>query len=457
VTNRARSDKFYFTTRDLLMMAALAALGGVTSTYVNAFGDLVQSVLHMPGATQWAAGLHVLWIALAMGLVSKPGTGTLTGILKGVVELLSGNTHGVLVLLIDVIAGLLVDLGVLAFKRKDGWPAFTLAGGLAAASNVMVFQLFAGLPMNTLTAGALALISGVAFLSGVVFAGILGWMLLNALRRAGVVRDRGPVTASPSATRIAVVAAVVLAGALFAYLRLSLRGPETVRVEGAVASPYAYPEEHADIEAISVETTLRDVTSQYAGIPLRELVARADPEPTAAMVLITATDGYAFFVTLEEMQANEDIVLTVQGRGKDTAYNVVGPESSKAWVRNVAHLTVVGAAPLEITGGSSAPSLFQPADWQSEMDAATVSLAGGARKLQGVPLRLVLAAMDVTADTASLDLVVEGGDTVNLPMAQITDDDVRIFTKIDPAGVTYAVAHATGQVIAAPVTSIKVR
>ena len=35
------SDKgYYFSTRDLLMMAALAALGGVTGTYVNAVGDL---------------------------------------------------------------------------------------------------------------------------------------------------------------------------------------------------------------------------------------------------------------------------------------------------------------------------------------------------------------------------------------------------------------------------------
>jgi hypothetical protein len=34
--------RYYFSTRDLLMMAALAALGGVVSTYVNAIGDLFQ-------------------------------------------------------------------------------------------------------------------------------------------------------------------------------------------------------------------------------------------------------------------------------------------------------------------------------------------------------------------------------------------------------------------------------
>ena len=111
--------RIYFTTRDLLMMAALAALGGVVSTYVNAIGDLFQSVLGFAGTTQWAAGLHVLWLTLAVGLTRKQGAGTITGLLKGGVELLTGNTHGLLVVLVDIVAGLLVDLGFLPFRKKD--------------------------------------------------------------------------------------------------------------------------------------------------------------------------------------------------------------------------------------------------------------------------------------------------------------------------------------------------
>jgi hypothetical protein len=48
---------YYFSTRDLLMMAALAALGGVASIYINAVGDFFQSLLGFAGTTQWAAGL----------------------------------------------------------------------------------------------------------------------------------------------------------------------------------------------------------------------------------------------------------------------------------------------------------------------------------------------------------------------------------------------------------------
>jgi hypothetical protein len=48
-----------FTTRDL-MMASLAALGGVASTYINFTGDLFQSLVGFAGTTKWAAGLHVV-------------------------------------------------------------------------------------------------------------------------------------------------------------------------------------------------------------------------------------------------------------------------------------------------------------------------------------------------------------------------------------------------------------
>lgn len=54
------TPRYHVSTRDLLMMEAPAALGGVTGTYVNAICDMVQSVVGPPGMTPWAAGLHVL-------------------------------------------------------------------------------------------------------------------------------------------------------------------------------------------------------------------------------------------------------------------------------------------------------------------------------------------------------------------------------------------------------------
>jgi ABC-type thiamin/hydroxymethylpyrimidine transport system permease subunit len=237
---------YYFSTRDLLVMAALAALGGVTGTYVNAIGDLMQSVLGFAGGMQWAAGFHVLWLVLAVGLTRKLGAGTVTGILKSVVEFLSGNTHGLLVVLVDILAGLLVDVGFLPFRDKDKLPAYLVAGGLASASNVLVFQLFAALPVDVLSYGLIGLIAGAAFISGMVFAGLVGHLLIKALRQAGVIKAPSPPIASRRGHYVALLFAGLLTMALWGYLRQTLRGPATVHIGGAVAHPYDYPVEHRD-------------------------------------------------------------------------------------------------------------------------------------------------------------------------------------------------------------------
>jgi ABC-type thiamin/hydroxymethylpyrimidine transport system permease subunit len=446
----------YFSTRDLLMMAALAALGGVVSTYVNAVGDLFQSVLGFAGTTQWAAGLHVLWLTLAVGLTRKQGAGTVTGLLKGGVELLTGNTHGLLVVLVDVVAGLLVDLGFLPFRKKDSLAAYCLAGGLASASNVFVFQLFASVPADTLAYWAMLLIAGVAFLSGVLFAGVLSRGLLNALRRAGVVKDTPPVPMGRRAYPIFLLATALLTVALTIYLRGALRGPATVHVSRVVMAPYHYPTEHGDLGTTTAEGTLREVTAQYNSVHVRDLLDRAQPQPGASLLLVRATDGYAFFIGIDEVRDNDALLLSSQGEGEETSYNIVGAQSSKAWVRGVEELVVVGAATLEVSGALDAPAPYNPDDWQFEMDSTRLDLGDGPRKLQGVPLGKVLAAMEPQAGTGTV-VVQTGGEPLSLPLTDVlADDDIRLFTVIGEADVAFALARMEGEVLAAQVTHIEV-
>jgi ABC-type thiamin/hydroxymethylpyrimidine transport system permease subunit len=453
--------RYYFSTRDLLMMAALAALGGVTSTYVNSVGDLFQSILGFAGTTQWAAGLHVLWLTLAAGLTGRRGTGTITGVLKGAVELLSGNTHGLLVVLVDVVAGLLVDLGFLPFRHKDAIGAYVLAGGLASASNVFVFQLFASLPTDTLAYGALAVVGGMAFLSGVLFAGLLGWLLLNALRRSGVVKDSPPVPATEEWNRRVFpifLASVGLLTLVFGiYLRYALQGPATVHVGGAVTAPYDYPLEHGDIPEITAQGTLHDVTGHYTGVPVRELIERAQPESGAAQLLVQASDGYAFFISMDEVRESNSLLLVAQGTGNEASYNVVGAQNSKAWVRGVSELTVVGATVLEIFGALESPTLYDPDDWQFEMDSSNLDLGEGPKKYQGAPLGRVIQTMEPHPDASGIVLHTSAG-SHSLPLTDVlADDDIRLFIVINTEGISFAVARMNGKVIAPGVTSIEVQ
>jgi ABC-type thiamin/hydroxymethylpyrimidine transport system permease subunit len=447
----------YFSTRDLLMMAALAALGGVVGTYVNAVGDLFQSILGFAGTTQWAAGLHVLWLCLAVGLTGKQGAGTITGVLKGGVELLTGNTHGLLVLLVDIAAGLLVDLGFLPFRKKDSLSAYGLAGGLGSASNVFVFQLFASVPADSLAYWAMLVVAGVAFLSGVLFAGVLGRGLLNALRRAGVVKDAQPVPMGRWVYPVYLLAAALLTVALTFYLSGALRGPTTVYIGGAVVTPYDYPTQHRDLDQTIAKGMLREVSANYKGVPVRDLLARAQPQSAASLLLIRAIDGYAFFVGLDEVRDNDALLLSPQGEGDETSYNIVGAMNSKAWVRGVKELVVIGAATLEVRGALDAPALYDPDDWQFDMDSARLDLGHGSQKLQGVSLGKVLAAMAPQADAETV-LVHTDGETISIPLREVLEDDgIRLFTAIGQADVTFALARMDGEVLATKVTRIQVQ
>lgn len=167
-------------------MATLAALGGMGGSIVSLIGKAVQATLGTFGGLQWLAGIHVLWLVLAVGLVRKPGAATLTGLLKGAVELLSGNPHGLLVLLYSGVAGLAVDVVWLLLARRHHVVTYALAGGTAAAANLLVLRLVADLPAHGPVLWVLVGLALLAFASGAVLAGALGWWLIGALGRAGV-------------------------------------------------------------------------------------------------------------------------------------------------------------------------------------------------------------------------------------------------------------------------------
>jgi hypothetical protein len=335
--------------------------------------------------------------------------------------------------------------------------AYCLAGGLASASNVFVFQLFASVPAETLAYWALILVAVVAFLSGVLFAGVLARGLVGTLRRAGVIKDSPVVPMGHKAYPIFLVVVALLSVALFFFLRQALSGPATVHVGGAVENAYEYPLEHGDIPEVTAEGTLQQVTATYEGVPLREVIARAQPGTGASLVLVEASDGYAFFISMEEVQENENLLLAAQGEGEDASYNVVGAQNSKAWVRGVTELTVIGSATLEVGGALEQARPYDPNEWQFEMDSTRLDLGQGPAKYQGAPLGAVLESMNPEAGAATV--VVQASDeAVSLPLSEVLeDDDLRILTIIGDDDVTFALARMSGEVIAYPVTSIEVR
>jgi len=456
MSDRTPERRYYLTTRDLLLMAALAALGGVSGTAINAVGDALQAALGFSGTMQWAAGLHVLWLVLAVGLTGKGGAGTITGLLKGAVEFLSGNTHGVLILLIDFVAGLLVDAAVLPFRRKDRLLPLTLAGGLATASNVFVFQLFAAAPEDVVR--FIWLIAGVAFVSGVVLAGGLGYALLQALRRAGVVKDQPVAPLGRHVYPLFLGAMALLAAGAGLYLSAALKGPPAVSIVGNVAAPYEYTATDARFTPRSYQLQINNMTRQFTGVPLREIIAVAQPDDTVGAALVSATDGYSFFITRDEIERSDTLILAHRGAGDEMSYEIAGAENSKAWVRNVKEIRLVAQTLVVVRGAVDRPFPYNPADWQMEMENGQLDLGQGVNKYQGMSLGPVLDKWQPQASARELVLVQADGQSATLALDEARrDDGWRLWSVNTAAGMTFAVAHDDGRVLATEVVAIEVR
>lgn len=441
-----KQRKYYYTTRDLLLMAALAALGGIASTYINFIGDFFQSVLGFAGTTQWAAGLHVLWLVLAVGLTKKQGAGTITGILKGAVELFTGNTHGLLILLVDIVAGVLVDLGMLPFRKRDHWLPYAFAGGIASASNIFVFQLFTAVPADILTYGAIGLIALVAFVSGVIFAGILGFALLSTLRRSGVVKNQEPQPMGRNTLWILLAGAVLLAGGIFGYLKIARSGTGSVAITGAVSSPYEFTAGKDPLQEKKVEFMKGGVTVSYRGYSLKRILEGAEPDPEANYITFEASDGYTFYISVEELSRNSNLILQSQGKGENLVYSIVGPESSKAWVNGVVKIIVIKAEALliEINGEEL---IFNAAGWTQEMDSTNLDVGFGSKKYQGVPLRLVLESASLPSSFTEVVFNGKGENQAAISSEQVwSDNGIRIFIILDEGTITYTIAHLDGEV-----------
>ena len=151
-------------TRELALIIILSALGGAVSVLLGYAGNLLNAVPILPfGSPQILSGVHVLWLLLARLLTRKTGAATFTGAVKGLVELSLFSVHGVQVLPISIVEGIILDI-VLIVPGRSSLVKVAVAGGLSASSNVLVLWLLLlqGLsPLVIVFMWLLSLVSGV--------------------------------------------------------------------------------------------------------------------------------------------------------------------------------------------------------------------------------------------------------------------------------------------------------
>ena len=334
-------DRPVLATRDLVTIAILSALGGVMSAYVGYLANLFNAFVGVPfGAGQFLAGLHVFWILLARGITRKLGTGTMTGLLKGVVELLAGGVHGIIVVFVSLIEGVIVDALLMRFDNQDRL-GYMLAGGFSTASNVFVFQLLflSGVPLTFIL-----VIGLLAFASGVIFAGYLSHSLLCSLADTGVLVDREVKGRNiwRAAAGYAMVG-VFLAGSVWYYGAIySTGGSEGIEVEGLVDEPFTYRERDFSEELTVVEAELRGSyinveARNYTGVPLRKIVEAAGPREEAEEVVLVASDGYTVVLPIDKILGDPSMILVEESGGSRLVGNKL---DGSQWVQGIVRINL---------------------------------------------------------------------------------------------------------------------
>jgi ABC-type thiamin/hydroxymethylpyrimidine transport system permease subunit len=186
-------NKYYFGTRQLLIIALFSGLGAVLSTYVGYLGRTFGAMTGLPAGGQIFTGLQFFWIVLVLVVGDKKGAGLLAAIFDNSLQFLMGSHLGILLLPVGLLEGVFAELGYWPLKRFGRIAPLVVAGGLGSWSNLLVHQLASNRFGNVYLFGA---VSAYSLVSGVIFPGIFPWYIHSILRKTGLV----PAVQKPAQT-----------------------------------------------------------------------------------------------------------------------------------------------------------------------------------------------------------------------------------------------------------------
>ncbi len=184
---KSKSSKFQYSTRDIVVVAVIAAIAGVVNTGTGNIWNLANSALGplggalLQGAFMWA-------YILAMFLVRKPGVAIFLGLIETSIELLLGNVAGIGTLGWGLTQGIAVEavFAIGGYKHFGLWTA--LAAGAAASQFGTVWTaIFYG--WDPATSRDVWLAVPINLVSGLLISGLLGYYLSTALAKTGLVRS----------------------------------------------------------------------------------------------------------------------------------------------------------------------------------------------------------------------------------------------------------------------------
>ncbi len=344
-------------TRDIVTIAILASLGGALSTFVGYLGNLINLSLGVPfGAGQFMAGLHVFWLVLIRAIVPKRGVGTAGGLLKGMIEMFTGSTHGIVIVVVSLIQGFVVDIGAAAAgsaekpvdsSRITWW----IAAGVASATNVIVLQLFyfTGAPFLYIF-----VISILALCSGIIFAGYFAWETLEFLNDTGTIsgfqsikpaiENRTPKSVVYRNLPAIAFVLFLTVGSLYYTTNIAnvFADPYSCEVAGLVDNPFSFtledfPGSQVTIEAELIGAYTHIPPTNYTGVLLSTILQQASVQTGAVGIQIIARDGYSISLDIADVMTDSHLLLS---KSDDGLWLIADNYDGSMWVRQVITLQV---------------------------------------------------------------------------------------------------------------------
>lgn len=139
-----------------------------------------------PGLGGIAVGIWLLGGVVGGLVIRKPGAALLVEVVAAIVSMLIGNVWGVSTLLSGLAQGLGAELIFLLFLYRRFTLPVAMLAGVGAALAAWVFEFFYGSSPNILkTLEFNLLYLGTLIVSGVILAGLVGWLLVRALAATG--------------------------------------------------------------------------------------------------------------------------------------------------------------------------------------------------------------------------------------------------------------------------------
>ncbi len=172
-----------YSSQDLLYIAITSALGLAAKPIITPLIHLISAPLMIPGGSL-AGGLYMMWIALAIAIVNKPGAGLLVGITQAIVMLSMGyfGNHGAVSLISYTLPGLMAEIVSLFFRNTRSITFHVLCVTFANLTGAVIVTI---LVMQLATIPfVISLIA--AAISGIV-GGIISYSMFKKLKKYKIV------------------------------------------------------------------------------------------------------------------------------------------------------------------------------------------------------------------------------------------------------------------------------